>query len=291
MHEPLQRVDLGHLEEYAWMAQLIYRDQAQIEERYGHYDSLVVHDVDAVRGRYMVLVRHAERRQLLVFRGTANWRNIIDDARFISRRDNTLEIAVHQGFLEYATALHSHLRLHCLEILDDDYDTLVVGHSLGGAAAALVGAYLLEDGFDVRFVITFGQPKFTNQKGSAELKTLPLLRVVNHGDAVADVPIFDRDLSSENQYVHLGLELHLLDGEELILQFQETATGEKPGLMRQLLSKVNIDNHMMHEYIDRLSQLLRSSRGPEITVDQKGWFWWKRVHFDWTERVPAAAVP
>lgn len=280
----LHSVDLQNIEDYAWMAQFAYRDDSAIRARYRYYDEWCIKEVAAVEGKYVILVDHLNRRQYLVFRGTANWTNMIDDARFLSREDQRLDIAVHRGFLRHAEAVYAHILEHGDDCLEKEYDTIVIGHSLGGAIAAIVGAYLQVDGYRVRYVVTFGQPKFTNRNGMAELAGLPLVRVVNHGDIVADVPVFDRNLSLDEQYVHLGLEMMLVDDRHLVLEFQQTVTGAKPSLIRQLFSKVNINNHMMRNYLARLDELLSVSMQPAIMIEDKGWFQAKQIRFHWTQR-------
>lgn len=282
LHEQHRKIDLADIKSYAWMAQLIYKDNKRIRARYTEYDKLLIYDVDGVEGKYMVLIDHDKQQQILVFRGTANWVNMIDDLRFTSRLDEELEIPLHSGFHNHALAVLRHIRENCLNELDDDYYTYVIGHSMGGAIAAIVSAYLMEEGFDISFVITFGQPKFTNRLGATELNKLPLLRVVNHGDIVADVPVFDRDLSRENQYVHLGLEMLLIDEKSLVLEFKESATGERPGFLSGFFSKINLNNHMMPEYLRKLDALLATTPLTVIEVDYEGWLCWRSsVIFSW----------
>jgi len=69
-------------------------------------------------------------------------------------------IFVHPQFAGLARELY---RKELKDELRDDYTTIVTGHSLGGAIAAVIGMLIQHDGKgDLQHVITFGQPKFTN---------------------------------------------------------------------------------------------------------------------------------
>ena len=64
----------------------------------------------------------------------------------------------------------------------------MTGHSLGGAVAAILTAYMVNDGYKVERCVTFGQPKFTNADGVAQLEKLPITRVVDENDLVPMLP-------------------------------------------------------------------------------------------------------
>ncbi len=281
---PQKVINLQNIKDYAWMALLAYEDDDSIQAHYEKMYDIHTESVTAVQGRYIILTDHKKKQQYLVFRGTANTSNMLDDVRFDSVRDNILKISVHRGFQEHASAVFQHIRENSWQLLDDDYDTICIGHSLGGATAALIGAYLIEENFDVRFVVTFGQPKFTDPDGSMQLKALPLIRVTNHGDIVPDVPLIDQKLSLEKSYDHLGLELMLLDESKYMIAFKEKKSGEKPSFIQQLLSKVNVENHLINTYLAKISDLLNISLYPSITVSKKGWWLWGKTHFDWIDQ-------
>jgi len=84
----------------------------------------------------------------------------------------------------------------------------ISGHSLGGAAAMLVADMLQREGYDVRGVITFGQPYTANADYFGQF-VLPYDRVAHNIDVVTKVPQFD--IALEHLYLPIiaGLELIL----------------------------------------------------------------------------------
>jgi len=88
----------------------------------------------------------------------------------------------------------------------------VTGHSLGGAVAALLAIYLIEDGYKVVRVVTFGQPKFTTAIGVEKLAFLPIIRVVDENDIVPMLPPTLFANKKYGIYGHVGSEAVLLDG-------------------------------------------------------------------------------
>ena len=116
-------------------------------------------------------------------RGTADQKNFSEDLDITVRTDRQIDIPVDAGFDRAARAIYSDARPY----LKRNYKTYVTGHSLGGAVAALVTIYAIEDGFMVERVITFGQPRFTTAAGVQRLR-LPLIRVIDENDIVPMLP-------------------------------------------------------------------------------------------------------
>ena len=96
------------------------------------------------------------------------------------REDRKVDIPVHAGFDLAARAIYNDVKSH----LKPGYKTKLTGHSLGGAVAALLAIYLIEDGVQVESVVTFGQPRFTTTDGVKRLGFLPLTRIVDANDIV-----------------------------------------------------------------------------------------------------------
>jgi hypothetical protein len=109
------------------------------------------------------------------------------------------EPKVHKGFNEFIQAVpsavlrnprHSRLSLPDLLMADKNAKVYLTGHSLGGAAATLVGARLLSMGINPEQieVITFGAPAVGNAAFAAKFEPiLHLTRIVNAGDPVTGV--------------------------------------------------------------------------------------------------------
>lgn len=109
------------------------------------------------------------------------------------------EPKVHKGFNEFVEAGPSavlrnprqgSLSLPDLLLADKTRKLYLTGHSLGGAAATLAGARLLDQGVSPAQieVITFGAPAVGNAAFAAKYgATLPLTRIVNSGDKVTGI--------------------------------------------------------------------------------------------------------
>jgi predicted lipase len=118
-------------------------------------------------------------------------------------------VPLHKGFA--VTALQAYQ--FAKPLLKPGYETRVTGHSLGGAAAAIVLMLLKEDGMRLGQAMTFGQPKVTNRQGVAKYRSLPLLRFVNDNDPVPLLPPLDiSSILDEGPYQHFGPEVVLKDG-------------------------------------------------------------------------------
>ncbi|CCG24643.1 hypothetical protein CORT_0F04190 [Candida orthopsilosis Co 90-125] len=66
---------------------------------------------------------------------------------------------VHNGFYKYFTTTLSNINEYIVkEIGDEDYELIIVGHSLGGSIALLLGLHYLDIGFDKLTLVTMGQP-------------------------------------------------------------------------------------------------------------------------------------
>ena len=109
------------------------------------------------------------------------------------------EPKVHKGFNEFVQAGPSavlrnphqdSLSLPDLLLADKTRKLYLTGHSLGGAAATLAGARLLDHGVSPEQieVVPFGAPAVGNAAFAAKYgATLPLTRVVNSGDKVTGI--------------------------------------------------------------------------------------------------------
>lgn len=156
-----------------------------------------------------VLVQESADYIVVAFRGTSNLRDWITDAQFTQRllveEADGAECKVHHGFLDAYESVISDLG-HYLSSIHRHRPVFVTGHSLGGALAILAALELKRQGFDVRQVYTFGQPRVGN-KNFANLYNWSLkentFAVVNEGDPVPLLPPL------LNGYRDCGVEIYL----------------------------------------------------------------------------------
>ena len=177
-------LDFTDVLDFARRTAAVYQDEPAIRAVVGPEVRLTVSNLSGVDVRAFVEVDEGRRRQWVVVRGTANLKNAEEDAEYAKVLAPELGIMVHKGFLKDAQAVWSFAR----PLLKPGLETRITGHSLGGALALLIGMRLHTEGFPVSRIVTFGQPKVTNQAGVDRFRDLPLLRFVNHDDPVPLLP-------------------------------------------------------------------------------------------------------
>ncbi len=193
--------------EFARRSNAAYQDEPAIRAIVGPTPELTVTTLGGVDVRAFVEVDGTQHVQWVAVRGTANLLNAAEDADYAKVKAPDLGIEVHQGFLDDADATWKFVR----PLLKPGVETRITGHSLGGALAVLMAMRVQLAGFPVARVVTFGQPKVTNEAGVARFRGLPLLRVVNHDDPVPLLPWETRGAAEDGFFRHLGSELWLTD--------------------------------------------------------------------------------
>nr|WP_292955467.1 lipase family protein [Nitrosomonas sp.] len=202
-------------------------------------------------------------------RGTANLKNIKEDAEYIQSKNNKLNIYVHKGFDEDAFKIYQDI----LPYLKKDYAVKLTDHSPGAAIAALLMIYLYEDGFDIDRLINFSQPKFTNKQGALRYHTLPLTRIVNENDVVPLLPPATLVNALHGSYKHMGDEVILLKGVEYIYLEQHQAETKKVEGFWDNIDHESVKEHFIANYLKNINSILAkaiqvpySSR--EVYLDQ-----------------------
>jgi hypothetical protein len=244
-------VGFAELLEYARRANAAYQDEPAIRAVAGPGAALTVSNLPGVDVRVFVEVDEARRRQWVAVRGTANLRNVAEDAEYLKVEARELGIHVHEGFLMDARKVWSFAR----PLLRPGLETRITGHSLGGALAVLLAMRLHVEGVPVARVVTFGQPKVTNKAGVGRFRELALLRVVNHDDPVPLLPWETLEAAEDGFFRHLGTELRLTDRGSW--QFFAEHRAERFLLTSFLahLGRENPKEHEMAGYLARLEAL------------------------------------
>jgi triacylglycerol lipase len=199
--KPATPYDFGMLNQMAKYAQAAYADPATIRSVCGAaFPDVVVRSIAATNNRYFVASSTATRTQLIAIAGTANIENVLLDGDLTPEYVPGLLITLHRGFSRAARLIYDDVRSR----LKPGYRVLLTGHSLGGAEAVILGMALKVAGRPVAIIVTFGQPKVTNQAGVDAFRDLPLTRVVNQNDVIPELPL--------EPFRHIGPELVLLPG-------------------------------------------------------------------------------
>jgi len=148
----------------------------------------------------MFLEVNADGSQWIAVRGTKVLQNVIDNLQYNLEHAPELGLRSHEGYIALSRKAFDELRPR----LRIKQAVRITGHSLGGAVAALLALRLVQAGYRVVEVVTFGAPKFTDIEGSVFFlrRQISLLRITNRGDSVPSLPPW-------HQYVHTGAEVHL----------------------------------------------------------------------------------
>lgn len=178
---------------------------------------------------------------------------------------------VHRGFYKYYinTLLKIEGILRNELQTDDDYELLIVGHSLGGAVGLLLGLYYLDEGFDKITLVTMGQPLVGNKQFAEFVDNvmgsrLPIehntfnrkfFRVIHKDDIVATIPSNNRILDSYSQFDNqIYLNCLASDTMPSLEQVLDCFDGDNP----QCISG-DIENYLLsHNYLQIHTTYFRS---------------------------------
>jgi triacylglycerol lipase len=199
--------------------------------------------------RYFLERNDKAHTQFISVRGTTNNVNFSEDLDIAVREDRKIAIPVHAGFDRAARAIYADVSPY----LKSGYKTYLTGHSLGGAVAALLSVYLIEDGVDVVRVVTFGQPRFTTADGVKRLGFLPLARVVDENDIVPMVPPGTVMDPVFGPYEQVGSEVILLKGRDIVYLPVHDANRLSVGEFWRSIAFADLKDHAIKNYLKRLA--------------------------------------
>jgi predicted lipase len=234
----------------AQLAAVVYETDDKIRDFcvQNGYENLAIGMLKQLKVKYFTI--NANDAQYIVIRGTSNFANVKSDILASPVFDALSHIWQHKGFRDAALGI-----LHKLENaypkIQPDKQTIIVGHSLGGAIANVLGIYLDQNNFCLDRIITFGQPKITNKKGLAAYSHLPLFRVVGAGDVITCVPPKTRMFT----FVHGGLKIKVDDSHISYTHFGDAANAieDDPVSIHMDLDRIShAVSHKISNYIKRL---------------------------------------
>jgi hypothetical protein len=246
MNTPVPQIDWTRLAEFAQAAGAAYDVPTEIESTYGK-TNVVVRDLPDTDTRYFIYFDRDNKTQTISVRGTTSKINAWSDVNSIKVPDATLGIMLHRGFKVAADAVYADMA----PLLQRDYKTRITGHSLGGAVAAILMLDLIKDGYHVEQVITFGQPRITNEAGGKNVPT-GYIRIINDQDVIAQLPPVNLVYDLSGPYAHFG--------PEIVLHPNNTYTYSPVDTPRDVFSNdawKNVDpdqvlDHQIKNYIDRI---------------------------------------
>jgi hypothetical protein len=247
-------LNFGEIYTYAERSSVAYADGASIKQKYPQIIRMASPGDSQVR--YFLEQDDKRHIQIITIRGTNNNQNISEDLDYTVRDDRQAAIPVHTGFDRAARLVYQDVKPY----LKPGYKTYVTGHSLGGAVAAIVAIYLIEDGVTVERVVTFGQPRFTTTDGAKRLQFLPLTRVVDENDIVPLVPPSNLSDPRFGSFDHVGEEVILLEGPDFVYLPAHDATRIALGEFWRSLSYADIQDHDIRRYLGRVASKTKDAK-------------------------------
>lgn len=249
-----EKIDFEALEVNAKRAKAAYTSPAQIRASYPQTVRVATPGKRDVQ--YFIERDDKAKIQYLVVRGTTDDTTLDEDFDVKVRDDRATKIPVHTGFDQDARAVWKDAQPY----VKTGYQTYLVGHSLGGAVAAILGIYMIEDGYKVDKIYTYGQPRFTTSKGVAQLGFLPLLRVVDENDLI---PLLPPGLMVNKQfgpYQQVGPEVILLSGPDYVYEPSQDASELSLGEFWRDLHVADLKDHKIDNYIRRIEDKIPNGR-------------------------------
>jgi hypothetical protein len=245
-------IDFATLHTYAQRAKTAYAGEKAIRAKYP-----AAVRIAAPAGSDVLYILESDEKagtQYITVRGTVDRKNFSEDLDIAVRDDRKIDIPVHEGFDQVARAIYADVRPY----LKPGYKTHLTGHSLGGAVAAILTIYLIEDGHAVERVVTFGQPRFTTAKGVERLGFLPITRVVDENDVVPMVPPA-LEAGKHGPYEHVGAEVILLEGPHYVYLDAHDANRIAIGEFWRSMSFADLPDHSIDKYLARIESKLTNA--------------------------------
>ncbi|HUL88804.1 MAG TPA: lipase family protein [Pseudolabrys sp.] len=242
-----ENINFGEVYTYVERASAAYAAKSVIQSKYPR--TVRINAPSQTDVRYFLERNDKTRTQFISVRGTTNSVNFSEDLDIAVREDRKIAIPVHAGFDRAARAIYADVNPY----LKPGYKTYLTGHSLGGAVAALLSVYLIEDGVDVVRVVTFGQPRFTTADGVRQLGFLPLARVVDENDIIPMVPPATALDPVFGPYEQVGSEVILLKGRDIVYLPVHDANRLSVGEFWRSISFADLKDHAIKNYLKRIA--------------------------------------
>lgn len=256
-----QKIDFQTLDVNVKRAKAAYAKPAQIRSAYP--DTTRVATPGGRDVQYFIERDDKAKVQYITVRGTMDDTTLKEDFDAKVRDDRATKIPIHTGFDLDARAVWKDAQPY----VKNGYQTYLVGHSLGGAVAAILGIYMIEDGYKVDKIYTYGQPRFTTADGVKQLGFLPLMRVVDENDVVPLLPPAMMVNKKYGPYEQVGPEVILLEGPDYVYLPKQDASELSLGEFWRDMSVADLKDHKLANYMRRIEDKIAASR--QVAYNQR----------------------
>ena len=262
---PKHQVDFSNIYTYAVKAKDAYASEEEIQKKYPE-SLLQFRSLHNSQVQYFILEEKENKELLISIRGTANMANTLKDAEYTKSQDRKLTLFFHKGFNEAADELYEDIQPF-ISPFKTSYTVNITGHSLGGAIAAILMAHLQADQYTIGSVMTFGQPKVTNEAGVQQTDHSPLLRIIHHDDLVPLVPPRSLLSAIHGTYRHMGREIILIQDENFI--YLDDAPAEQADVTGfwHNIGHQSLDDHFMDNYLANIQSKVTNQK--EVAYSDK----------------------
>jgi len=262
-------VNFNEVDRYAERCLYSYASNDSIKERYQNVYIKTLKETDI---KYFIDTDDMFKTQWITIRGTANFKNFIEDMQYRKVFNEKLGIWVHKGFNESGMGVYNDIIKN--KLIEPGYTIKVNGHSLGGGASLILYLSLLSDSANLGMLYTFGQPMITNKEGLNKYRCINLLRFVNEDDLVPHVPPTDfaigpistMVLRRRGRYRHVGDQCLLLkDSNYVYLEYTQAERKKISSFWRSLhRGDLSLADHKMPMYIKHI-------RGKKDVITERKW--------------------
>lgn len=259
------RVDFNEIYKFSELSNYAYNSNDEINSKYGS-KVFVLNGLPKYDGSYFILKNEKTKTLTISIRGTANFKNFVVDSEFPKVRDSNLGIYLHDGFKKATDELYTNLK-PLVEPYRETYEINITGHSLGAAMAAILMIYMEEDKFKLNKIITFGQPKVTNEAGAKKYENTSLLRIVDEEDVVPLLPVRTAVVGTTGHYEHFGTEVILLKNEFFVFLEEKKVEEIKDSSFWSNIFDERIKDHLMENYIKHIK--LKLEKQTEVPYDSR----------------------
>ena len=238
---------------FAERALFAYESDEDIRQKFGNYTDISIGIGEKYKLKWFVEnEQYPSNVSWIAIRGTdVNEReNILSDARYRKNKDPISQIWLHRGFESATREIYSDIKKN----IDKKRKLYLTGHSLGGAAAAILMIWLYEEGYNVVSCYTFGQPKVTTLAGADKYRNLlNIVRVINKRDIVPYLPPTTLVSALHGRYTHFGEEIVLQDGTGYTYLDEHNASRIKShSFWLNIKTDLEVEDHPVKNYLENI---------------------------------------